>query len=182
MNSTMTFVSKRSFSLYNYTHAANPKVFLTLSKNGERLGDLVFELYHDKVPRHADNVISFATGQNAAHKSYAGTTFTTGFPGITMQGGRADCENLSAEGSRLPDAPVQLRHYKRGILTMANDGENSNGSEFMITLDKADMLDGYHTVVGELVEGEDVLKKAEASLTRLGNFSHEIKIEQSGTR
>lgn len=41
---------------------------------------------------------------------------------------------------------------------MANDGENSNGSEFMITLGKADVLDGYHSVIGELVEGEDVLK------------------------
>ena len=65
---------------------------------------------------------------------------------------------------------------------MANDGENSNGSEFMITLGKADMLDGYHSVIGELVEGDEVLKEAESSLTRLGTFDSEIKIESCGTR
>lgn len=52
----------------------------------------------------------------------------------------------------------------------------------MITLGKADMLDGYHVVVGELVEGEEVLTAAEASLSRLGNVLDDIKIENSGTR
>lgn len=65
---------------------------------------------------------------------------------------------------------------------MANEGENSNGSEFMITLGKADMLDGYHTVVGELVEGEDVLRAAEENLTRLGRVEGEIRIEDCGSR
>jgi peptidylprolyl isomerase len=151
MNSTLNFLGKRSFSLYNYTHHTNPKIFLTLSKNGENLGDLVFELYQDKVPKHAENVIAFATGSNASKQTYVGTKFSSGATGILMQGGRVDADNLSADGTRMPDAAVLLRHYKRGMLTMANDGENSNGSEFMITLDKADMLDGYHTVVGELV-------------------------------
>lgn len=65
---------------------------------------------------------------------------------------------------------------------MYNDGESSNGSEFMITLDKADVLDGYHQVVGELVEGEEILKQAEEALTRHGNTTAEIRIENSGTR
>ena len=52
----------------------------------------------------------------------------------------------------------------------------------MITLNKADMLDGYHTVFGELVEGDDVLSKIETSLSRDGNFTNDIKIEAAGTR
>ena len=65
---------------------------------------------------------------------------------------------------------------------MANDGENANGSEFFITFDKAGMLDAYHTVFGELVEGEDVLKSAEDSVTRFGTLTNEIKIEKCGPR
>ena len=75
-----------------------------------------------------------------------------------------------------------MRHHKRGMLTLVNDGENANGHEFMITLDKADFLDGYHVVVGELVEGEDVLKQAEQSLSRHGTVTDEIRIENSGTK
>lgn len=65
---------------------------------------------------------------------------------------------------------------------MLNEGQNSNGHQFMITLGTADMLDGYNVVFGELVEGEDVLIEAEKSLTRLGDFKEEIKIENCGTK
>ena len=55
-----------------------------------------------------------------------------------MQGGEIDEANEGAHGVRFPDENTSVRHFKRGILTMANDGENSNGSKFMITLDAAD--------------------------------------------
>lgn len=114
--------------------------------------------------------------------SYKGTVLNKGLPGMVIQGGRVTECNSGYSGARLPDENLEVRHYKRGQLTLANDGENSNGSEFMITLDKADMLDGYHQVVGELVEGEEVLREAEASIDRLGHLKDEIKIENSGTR
>ena len=65
---------------------------------------------------------------------------------------------------------------------MNNEGENSNGSEFLITLGQADVLDGYHVVFGELVEGEKVLDEVEKSLSRQGTFDSDIKIEATGTR
>jgi peptidylprolyl isomerase len=65
---------------------------------------------------------------------------------------------------------------------MNNSGENSNGSEFLITLGAADMLDGYHVVFGELVEGDEILNEVEKSLSRLGTFDSDIKIEASGTK
>ena len=126
--------------------------------------------------------MALATGKNDSNLSYKGTVLNKGYPGILLQGGRASECNASASGVRLPDENMNLRHFKRGQLTLANDGENANGSEFMITLDKADMLDGYNQLVGELVEGEDVLKQAEECLTRLGNVEGELKIENSGTK
>lgn len=176
-------IAQRQFSLYNYSDKANPRVFFTLSKNGQPLGDLVFELYKNHVPQATENVLSFATGSNDWKASYSGTLLDKGLPGIALQGGRATACNSSYNGGRLADEGLHyMRHFKRGQLTLVNDGENANGHEFMITLDKADMLDGYNVVVGELVEGEDVLKQAEECVTRHGTVSDEIRIENSGTR
>ena len=69
------------------------------------------------------------------------------------------------------------------MLSLANDGENANGSEIQITLGQTGAIfDGYHSVVGELVEGEEVLAQAEASVNRLGKLDHSLKIENCGTR
>ncbi len=152
------FLSRQHFSLYNYSSKSNPRVFMSLSKNGQKMGDLVFEVYANHAPKTADNFLALVSGSNALGKSYKGTSFTGGFPGIVMTGGRVTECNASANGYRMVDENLNLRHTKRGMLTMSNDGENANGSEFMITLSStADVLDGYHTVFGELVEGEDVL-------------------------
>jgi len=83
----------------------------------------------------------------------------------------------------LVDENLNLRHIRRGTLSFANDGENANGSEILITLgDAANVLDGYNTVIGQLVEGEDVLAKAESSLNRHGSLDHTITIDDCGTR
>lgn len=143
----------------------------------------MFELYRNHVPNATENVLSFATGNNDWKASYTGTLLDKGFPGIALQGGRATECNSAFTGGRLPDEGLHyMRHHKRGMLTLVNDGENANGHEFMITLDKADYLDGYHVVVGELVEGEDVLKQAEQSISRHGAVTDEIRIENSGTK
>lgn len=77
-------VGKRQFSLYNYSDRSNPRVFLTLSKNGQVLGDLVFELYRNQVPENADNFAAFATGNNSLGASYQGKVLDKGFPGIVL--------------------------------------------------------------------------------------------------
>lgn len=161
-------LNKRFFStsLYRYNARNNPHVYMTISKNGNNLGDLVFELYSNHCPRTSDNFMQLCNGNNAHGRSLAGTSFTQGFPGIVVQGGKLGEENLGSDGSRVLDENLNLRHHKRGILAMANDGENGNGSEFLITLGKADMMDGYNVVFGELVEGDHVLNEVEQSLTR----------------
>lgn len=177
-----TITAKRTFgSLYNYTCKTNPRVYFTVSRDGAKLGDLVFEVYANHVPRSAENFLSFVKGNLAG--SYKGTSFSKGYPGIVLQGGRVSECNSGADGSRRPDEGLTLRHHKRGIISFSNDGENANGSEFQIALSStANLLDGYHTVVGELVEGEDVLAAAEQSLNRHGSLDHAIKIEDCGTR
>ena len=179
----MNTSSKRAFSaIYNYSAKTNPKVYFTLSRDGNKLGDLVFEVYHNHAPRTAENFLAFVTG-SAKAGSYKGASFTGGFPGIALQGGRVTTCNEGAEGARVPDESLTLRHHKRGIISFNNDGENANGSEFLITLGEVgNVLDGYHSVIGELVEGQDVLSQAEQSLNRLGSFDHSIKIEDCGTR
>ena len=175
--------AKRSFStLFNYSCKSNPRVYFTLSRDGAKLGDLVFEVYANHAPRTAENFLAFVKG-SAAAGSYRGSAFTGGFPGIVLTGGRVSEENEGFEGARHPDEALTLRHTKRGVISFNNDGENSNGSEFLISLSEtANVLDGYHSVIGELVEGGDVLDKAEQSLNRHGKLDHDIKIDDCGTR
>ena len=123
--------------------------------------------------------MGYATGKNTAHASYQGTKIEKGHPGFVLQGGHIEDSGIDG---RFIDENLSLRHYKRGQLTLANHGSNSSGSEFYITLDQADPLDKYNVVVGELVEGEDVLKKIEEGLNRNGTVSGDVRIESSGTR
>ena len=99
-----TFLAKRLFSasLYQYGSHSNPRVYFTLARDGTKLGDLVFEVYANHVPKSAENLISFVKGSNSLG-SYKGTTFTKGFPGIVLQGGRVTECNASADGTRLVD-------------------------------------------------------------------------------
>ncbi len=180
----MNTVTKRSFSaLYSYTSKSNPRVYFSLSRDGAKLGDLVFEVYANHAPRTAENFLAFVRGTAVGGSSYKGAGFTGGYPGIALTGGRVSECNLDADGNRGSDEALGLRHSKRGVISFNNDGENSNGSEFLIALsDTANVLDGYHSVIGELVEGQAVLDEAERSLNRHGSFDHDIKIEECGTR
>ena len=87
MNSSMKQlfqVGKRQFSLFHYSDRHNPKVFLTLAKNGQQLGDLVFELYENHAPRTVENFLALATGNNALGASYQGTALNKGLPGFVL--------------------------------------------------------------------------------------------------
>jgi peptidylprolyl isomerase len=87
---------------------------------------------------------------------------------------------MSIYGRTFKDENLTLKHYKRGLLSMANAGPDSNGSQFFITFVPCPWLDGYHGVFGELVEGEGVLKEIESVATRDGKPRGEIKITDCG--
>jgi peptidylprolyl isomerase len=86
----------------------------------------------------------------------------------------------SIYGRTFRDENLKLQHFKRGNLSMANSGPDSNGSQFFITFQETPWLNGYHCVFGEIVEGEEVLNKIELLGTRNGTPKGEIKIVDCG--
>ena len=171
---------RRGFaSLYNYSNAANPRVYLTVARGEQKVGDLVFELYQEEAPASTESFRTLCAG--AEGQSYAGSSFHQGMSGFGISGGRMGEENLGAFGVRLQDENT-LRHFKRGQLTAPNDGENSGGSEFTITFGEAGYLDGYQTVFGELVDGHRVLDALEAGVDRHGQVTEDFKIVDAGQK
>ena len=87
---------------------------------------------------------------------------------------------ISIYGAKFPDENLKIKHTKRGQLSMANSGPNTNGSQFFITFGPTDWLDGYHVVFGEMVEGDSVLRQLELAGTRSGTPTSKIVIEDCG--
>ena len=171
-------VSKRTFSAQ--LASANPRVYLTVSRGGSQVGDLVFELYHDRSPAVAESFMALCT--NDAGHSLKGTQFHHGQEGHGIRGGRIGEENVSAFGMRLSHEDHETRHDRRGLLTTSQDGPNAIGSEFMITFDEAHYLNGYENVFGELVEGHHVLDALEKGSDRHGNVTEDFTISAAGPK
>ena len=106
---TLYTLSARSFA------TGNPRVFLSISKAGQSVGNLVFELYADKQPRTAQNFINLATAHG--DHSLTGSKFHHGLQGYGITGGKFGEEDVSSFGSRLPDERLDVRHNRRGLLT-----------------------------------------------------------------
>ena len=87
---------------------------------------------------------------------------------------------LSIYGPKFDDENLKIKHDKRGLLSMANAGPNSNGSQFFITFLECPWLDGNHCVFGELVDGDDVIKKLELGGSRSGKTNGKFEIADCG--
>ncbi|MFF2509628.1 peptidylprolyl isomerase [Streptomyces sp. NPDC058086] len=157
-------------------------VFFEVSADGESLGRIEFKLYDDVVPETARNFRELATGQNGF--GYKGSPFHRVIPDFMLQGGDFTNEDgtggKSIYGAKFPDENFKLKHTKPGLLSMANAGRNTNGSQFFITTIVTDWLDGKHVVFGEVVEGMDVVKAVEKLGSRSGTTSKKIVISDSG--
>ncbi|KAJ3520566.1 hypothetical protein NMY22_g12700 [Coprinellus aureogranulatus] len=157
-------------------------VFFDITIDDQPAGRIVFKLYDDVVPQTARNFRELATGQNGY--GYAGSTFHRVIPGFMLQGGDFTRHNgtggKSIYGERFKDENFKLKHNKPGLLSMANAGPNTNGSQFFITTVVTNWLDGKHVVFGEVIEGFDIVKKIEGHGSASGKVNKTVAIKSSG--
>jgi len=167
----------------------NPKVFFDISIAKATTWRITMELFKDKVPKTAENFRALCTGEKGIGKSglplhFKNSKFHRIIPAFMMQGGdftRGDgTGGESIYGSKFPDENFLYNHNDVGILSMANAGPNTNGSQFFITFQKLPSLDGGYVVFGKVVSGLEHLAAVELIGSASGRPKKEVVIVDCG--
>ncbi len=165
------------------------KVFFDVTIGGEKAGRIVIGLFGDDVPRTVENFRALCTGEKGKGKlgaplHFKGSKFHRVIPQFMLQGGDFTQGNgmggESIYGEKFKDENFKFTHDAPGVLSMANSGPNTNGSQFFICTIATPWLNGRHVVFGRVIEGMDVVKKVEAQGSRNGQTRQEIKIQDCG--
>ncbi|XP_023934384.2 peptidyl-prolyl cis-trans isomerase [Bicyclus anynana] len=160
----------------------NPQVYFDIAVGKQEIGRVIMMLRADIVPKTAENFRALCTHEKGF--GYQGSSFHRIIPDFMCQGGDFTNHNgtggKSIYGRKFEDENFTLKHTGPGILSMANSGPNTNGSQFFLCTAKTEWLDGNHVVFGHVISGLDVLKKVAQYGSKSGKTSAKVVISNCG--
>lgn len=160
----------------------HPKVFFDISIEEQLVGRVVIELFKSKTPKTVENFRALCT--HLYGFGYRYSYFHRIIPGFMIQGGDFEKSDgtggSSIYGDQFEDESFYFKHDKPGLLSMANSGKNSNGSQFFITTVPTPHLDNKHVVFGQVISGMDIISMIEDCGTEDGQVSQMVRIDNCG--
>lgn len=174
----------------SYTNVeVSERCFFDITIGGEDAGRIEFGLFGNAVPKTTENFSALCTGSRGVGKAgkplhFKGSKFHRIIPGFMCQGGDFTNGNgtggESIYGDKFEDENFKIKHTSEGLLSMANAGPGTNGSQFFITTTETPFLDGKHVVFGKVESGYDVVKKMESMGSPGGETYQEVVIKDCG--
>jgi peptidylprolyl isomerase len=192
INLKLKLIITLTFSLLLTTINSNEitnKVFFDIEIKGENVGRIIMGLFGKVVPKTVENFRALCTGENGIGEMgkrlhFKSSLFHRIIPDFCVQGGDFTFFNGSGGesiyGLKFPDENFKIKHDEPGLLSMANSGPNTNGSQFFINLAPTPFLDGRHVVFGKVLEGMDVVRKIAEQGSEKGIPKFPVTIIESG--
>lgn len=166
----------------NFYRMSNPVVFFDMEIGGQPAGRIEMTLRKDVCPKTAENFRQLCTGEPGF--GFKQSPFHRVIPGFMCQGGDFTNQNgtggKSIYGNKFEDENFTLKHTGPGILSMANAGPNTNGSQFFLCTAETSWLNGKHCVFGSVTKGMDVVKAIEAVGSQSGATSKKVVVADCG--
>jgi cyclophilin family peptidyl-prolyl cis-trans isomerase len=165
----------------------NPVVYFDIAIADRPAGRIEMTLRKDIAPKTVENFRALCTGEKSTPTKklwYKNTIFHRVIPNFMLQGGDFERANgtggYSIYGTKFADENFKLQHTGVGILSMANSGVNTNGSQFFLTTAETPWLDGKHVVFGSVTNGLEVVKAIERLGSQTGRTSQKVEIVDCG--